>query len=133
MIITQYIPKHKLGKLETSHCVEKTLPHLLSRTGDSSSRLRLLASTFIQVGVSLQIWELTGGKHLIKVGCETRLGCCEVLEQNHITESYHRIAGVGRTLWRSSSPTPYQIRVTWSSLWVPAAAAGVTLVFFIAK
>ncbi|NXS00793.1 CE104 protein, partial [Oxylabes madagascariensis] len=48
MIITQYIPKHKLGKLETSHCVEKTLPHLLSRTGDSSSRLRLVASTFIQ-------------------------------------------------------------------------------------
>ncbi|NWX32162.1 CE104 protein, partial [Notiomystis cincta] len=48
MIITQYIPKHKLGKLETSYCVEKTLPHLLSRTGDSSSRLRLLASAFIQ-------------------------------------------------------------------------------------
>ncbi|NXH44838.1 CE104 protein, partial [Dicaeum eximium] len=48
MIITQYIPKHKLGKLETSHCVETTLPHLLSRTGDSSSRLRLLASAFIQ-------------------------------------------------------------------------------------
>ncbi|NXN21401.1 CE104 protein, partial [Nycticryphes semicollaris] len=47
MIITQYIPKHKLGKLETSHCVEKTLPDLLSRTGDSSSRLRLLASNFI--------------------------------------------------------------------------------------
>ncbi|NXS96286.1 CE104 protein, partial [Jacana jacana] len=47
MIITQYIPKHKLGKLETSHCVEKTLPDLLSRTGDSSSRLRLLASDFI--------------------------------------------------------------------------------------
>ncbi|XP_039583532.1 centrosomal protein of 104 kDa [Passer montanus] len=48
MIVTQYIPKHKLGKLETSHCVEATLPHLLSRTGDSSSRLRLLASTLIQ-------------------------------------------------------------------------------------
>ncbi|NWI55999.1 CE104 protein, partial [Calyptomena viridis] len=48
MIITQFIPKHKLGKLETSHCVEKTLPNLLSRTGDSSSRLRLLASAFIQ-------------------------------------------------------------------------------------
>ncbi|NXX28583.1 CE104 protein, partial [Nicator chloris] len=48
MIITQYIPKHQLGKLETSHCVEKALPHLLSRTGDSSSRLRVLASTFIQ-------------------------------------------------------------------------------------
>ncbi|NXB46250.1 CE104 protein, partial [Leucopsar rothschildi] len=48
MVITQYIPKHKLGKLETSHCVEKTLPDLLSKTGDSSSRVRLLASTFIQ-------------------------------------------------------------------------------------
>ncbi|XP_015738013.1 centrosomal protein of 104 kDa [Coturnix japonica] len=48
MIITQYVPKHKLGKLETSHCVEKTLPGLLSRTGDSSSRLRLVAATFIQ-------------------------------------------------------------------------------------
>ncbi|NXT39268.1 CE104 protein, partial [Pelecanoides urinatrix] len=48
MIVTQYIPKHKLGKLETSHCVEKTLPNLLSRTGDSSSRLRLVASNFIQ-------------------------------------------------------------------------------------
>ncbi|XP_012425851.5 centrosomal protein of 104 kDa [Taeniopygia guttata] len=48
MIIIQYIPKHKLGKQETSHCLETTLPHLLSRTGDSSSRLRLLASTFIQ-------------------------------------------------------------------------------------
>ncbi|NWH68872.1 CE104 protein, partial [Geococcyx californianus] len=48
MIITQYIPKHKLGKLETAHCVEKTLPNLLSRTGDSSSRLRLVAANFIQ-------------------------------------------------------------------------------------
>lgn len=55
MIVTQYIPKHKLGKQETSHCVEKTLPSLLSRTGDSSSRLRLVASNFIQVGVFLQI------------------------------------------------------------------------------
>ncbi|NWS69554.1 CE104 protein, partial [Crotophaga sulcirostris] len=48
MIITQYIPKHKLGKIETAHCVEKTLPNLLSRTGDSSSRLRLVAANFIQ-------------------------------------------------------------------------------------
>ncbi|XP_042687699.1 centrosomal protein of 104 kDa isoform X4 [Centrocercus urophasianus] len=48
MLITQYVPKHKLGKLETSHCVEKTLPGLLSRTGDSSSRLRIMAATFIQ-------------------------------------------------------------------------------------
>ncbi|NWU93815.1 CE104 protein, partial [Upupa epops] len=48
MIIVQYIPKHRLGKLETAHCVEKTLPNLLARTGDTSSRLRLMASSFIQ-------------------------------------------------------------------------------------
>ncbi|XP_068096590.1 centrosomal protein of 104 kDa isoform X2 [Hyperolius riggenbachi] len=48
MIITLYIPKHKLGKGETSHCVEKTLPDLLSRTGDSATRHRVVASNFIQ-------------------------------------------------------------------------------------
>ncbi|XP_039074051.1 centrosomal protein of 104 kDa isoform X3 [Hyaena hyaena] len=48
MIITQYIPKHKLSKLETAHCVERTLPVLLTRTGDSSARLRVTASNFIQ-------------------------------------------------------------------------------------
>ncbi|XP_053307348.1 centrosomal protein of 104 kDa [Spea bombifrons] len=48
MIITHYIPKHKLGKSETTHCVEKTLPDLLSRTGDSATRYRLIASNFIQ-------------------------------------------------------------------------------------
>lgn len=49
MLLTQYIPKHKLGKLETAHCVERTLPALLARTGDSSSRLRVAACNFIQV------------------------------------------------------------------------------------
>ncbi|XP_034875837.1 centrosomal protein of 104 kDa isoform X2 [Mirounga leonina] len=48
MIITQYIPKHKLGKLETAHCVERTIPVLLTRAGDSSARLRVTASNFIQ-------------------------------------------------------------------------------------
>ncbi|XP_066126721.1 centrosomal protein of 104 kDa [Saccopteryx bilineata] len=48
MIITQYIPKHKLSKLETTHCVERTIPVLLTRTGDSSARLRTMASNFIQ-------------------------------------------------------------------------------------
>ncbi|XP_026966204.1 centrosomal protein of 104 kDa isoform X3 [Sagmatias obliquidens] len=48
MLITQYIPKHKLGKLETTHCVERTIPVLLTRTGDSSARLRVIASNFIQ-------------------------------------------------------------------------------------
>nr|XP_031319755.1 centrosomal protein of 104 kDa isoform X6 [Camelus dromedarius] len=48
MIITQYIPKHKLSKLETAHCVERTVPLLLARTGDTSARLRSTASNFIQ-------------------------------------------------------------------------------------
>ncbi|KAJ7306573.1 hypothetical protein JRQ81_009937 [Phrynocephalus forsythii] len=48
MILTQYIPRHKLGKQETAHCVERTLPNLLSRTGDSSARLRAAATHFIQ-------------------------------------------------------------------------------------
>ncbi|KAM8790479.1 centrosomal protein of 104 kDa isoform 2-T2 [Rhynchonycteris naso] len=48
MIITQYIPKHKLSKLETIHCVERTIPMLLTRTGDSSARLRTMTSNFIQ-------------------------------------------------------------------------------------
>lgn len=49
MIITHYVPKHRLGKLETTHCVERTVPVLLARTGDSSARLRILAANFIQV------------------------------------------------------------------------------------
>uniref|UniRef100_A0A8C9UVR4 Centrosomal protein of 104 kDa n=1 Tax=Spermophilus dauricus TaxID=99837 RepID=A0A8C9UVR4_SPEDA len=48
MMITQYIPKHQLSKLETTHCVERTIPALLARTGDSSTRLRIMASNFIQ-------------------------------------------------------------------------------------
>ncbi|XP_077314401.1 centrosomal protein of 104 kDa isoform X1 [Lithobates pipiens] len=48
MIITHYIPKHKLGRGETLHCVEKTLPDLLSRTGDSANRHRVIATNFIQ-------------------------------------------------------------------------------------
>lgn len=49
MAITQYVPKHKLGKLETTHCVERTVPVLLARTGDSSARVRVAAANFIQV------------------------------------------------------------------------------------
>ncbi|XP_056400330.1 centrosomal protein of 104 kDa [Hyla sarda] len=48
MIVTHYIPKHKLGKGETAHCVEKTLPDLLCRTGDTATRHRVMASNFIQ-------------------------------------------------------------------------------------
>ncbi|XP_074190310.1 centrosomal protein of 104 kDa isoform X2 [Rhinolophus sinicus] len=48
MVITQYIPKHKLSKLDTTYCVERTVPVLLTRTGDCSARLRIVASNFIQ-------------------------------------------------------------------------------------
>ncbi|KAL1783168.1 centrosomal protein of 104 kDa isoform X1 [Sigmodon hispidus] len=48
MIITQYIPEHKLSKLETTHCVERAVPLLLARTGDSSARLCVIALNFIQ-------------------------------------------------------------------------------------
>ncbi|KFR13167.1 Centrosomal protein of 104 kDa [Opisthocomus hoazin] len=83
MIITQYIPKHKLGKLETSHCVEKTLPNLLSRTGDSSSRLRLMASNFIQeMALSSEVKPLQiVPVHLVqplKPNCPTHLAMSQV-------------------------------------------------------
>ncbi|XP_023649234.2 centrosomal protein of 104 kDa isoform X2 [Paramormyrops kingsleyae] len=48
MVLTQFIPKHKLGKVETAHCIEQVWPNLISRTGDSSTRLRLVATDFIQ-------------------------------------------------------------------------------------
>ncbi|XP_051895592.1 centrosomal protein of 104 kDa isoform X2 [Pristis pectinata] len=48
MLITQYAPKHKLGKVEIAHCVEKTLPILLSKTGDATTHLRVAAMNFIQ-------------------------------------------------------------------------------------
>ncbi|XP_078281538.1 centrosomal protein of 104 kDa-like [Rhinoraja longicauda] len=39
MLITQFAPNHKLGKVEIAHCVEKTLPILLSKTGDATTHL----------------------------------------------------------------------------------------------
>lgn len=48
MIITHYIPKHKLGKVETTHCVERVLPLLISKTGETTSGLRVTAINFIQ-------------------------------------------------------------------------------------
>nr|KAF6377522.1 centrosomal protein 104 [Myotis myotis] len=48
MLLTQYIPKHKLSKLEATHCVERTVPVLLARTGDSSARLRAVASVVLE-------------------------------------------------------------------------------------
>uniref|UniRef100_A0A8C9RQB9 Centrosomal protein of 104 kDa n=1 Tax=Scleropages formosus TaxID=113540 RepID=A0A8C9RQB9_SCLFO len=47
-ILTHFVPRHKLGKAEVAHCVEQTLAVLLARTGDSSSRARATATSFIQ-------------------------------------------------------------------------------------
>ncbi|KPP69512.1 centrosomal protein of 104 kDa-like, partial [Scleropages formosus] len=47
-ILTHFVPRHKLGKAEAAHCVEQTLAVLLARTGDSSSRARATATSFIQ-------------------------------------------------------------------------------------
>ncbi|KAG7472798.1 hypothetical protein MATL_G00112710 [Megalops atlanticus] len=48
MMLTQFIPKHKLGKVEIAHCVEQTWPNLIARTGDSATRLRVMTTDFIQ-------------------------------------------------------------------------------------
>uniref|UniRef100_A0A9J7YYC2 Centrosomal protein of 104 kDa n=1 Tax=Cyprinus carpio carpio TaxID=630221 RepID=A0A9J7YYC2_CYPCA len=48
MILSEFIPNHQLGKSEINHCVEQTWNNLLSRTGESTPRLRTLAITFIQ-------------------------------------------------------------------------------------
>ncbi|XP_054031902.1 centrosomal protein of 104 kDa [Dryobates pubescens] len=48
MLLTQYIPRHRLGKAEAAQCVEGALPALLASTGDSSARRRLLAAAFIR-------------------------------------------------------------------------------------
>ncbi|XP_031422735.1 centrosomal protein of 104 kDa [Clupea harengus] len=48
LLLTQFVSQHHLGRAEVSHCVEQTLTQLMGRTGDSSSRLRTMALTFIQ-------------------------------------------------------------------------------------
>ncbi|XP_061115101.1 centrosomal protein of 104 kDa [Conger conger] len=48
MILTQFIPQHKLGRAEVAHCVEQTWPNLMAKTGDPAGRLRVTAAGFIQ-------------------------------------------------------------------------------------
>lgn len=47
MILTEFINKHKLGKQDTITTVEKTLPPLLHKTGDTAARNRDDAKNFI--------------------------------------------------------------------------------------
>ncbi|KAL2103264.1 hypothetical protein ACEWY4_000132 [Coilia grayii] len=48
LLLAQFVCVHHLGRAEVAHCVEQTLPNLLTRTGDSSLRIRTTALTFIQ-------------------------------------------------------------------------------------
>uniref|UniRef100_A0A8C6UAT5 Centrosomal protein of 104 kDa n=1 Tax=Neogobius melanostomus TaxID=47308 RepID=A0A8C6UAT5_9GOBI len=48
LLLSELIPRAGLGRAEVTHCLEQTWPHLLPRTGDSCSRLRLAAVSFIQ-------------------------------------------------------------------------------------
>ncbi|XP_066499761.1 centrosomal protein of 104 kDa [Hoplias malabaricus] len=48
MILSEFVPSHQLGKSEVTYCVEQTWSVLLSRTGESTQRLRTLAISFIQ-------------------------------------------------------------------------------------
>ncbi|XP_006811920.1 centrosomal protein of 104 kDa-like [Saccoglossus kowalevskii] len=47
MILEEWIPKHKIPKQDTTHAVDKTLPELLARTGDTAQRLRETDIKFI--------------------------------------------------------------------------------------
>ncbi|XP_046728141.1 centrosomal protein of 104 kDa isoform X2 [Silurus meridionalis] len=48
MILKEFVSSHQLGRSEISYCVEHTWPSLLSRTGESTERLRTQAVAFIQ-------------------------------------------------------------------------------------
>ncbi|XP_013412883.1 centrosomal protein of 104 kDa isoform X2 [Lingula anatina] len=46
-ILKDFISLHKLGKSETSYAVEKTLPGLIQRSGDTAARIRDEAKAFV--------------------------------------------------------------------------------------
>ncbi|KAK1801111.1 hypothetical protein P4O66_022819, partial [Electrophorus voltai] len=48
MILREFVSSHQLGRSEITYCVEQTWPGLLSRTSESTLRLRMLAISFIQ-------------------------------------------------------------------------------------
>ncbi|XP_052715307.1 centrosomal protein of 104 kDa-like isoform X2 [Crassostrea angulata] len=53
MILTEYIPKHKLTKQDTIYAVEKTMPNLLHKGGDTAQRNREDAKNFVLEEASL--------------------------------------------------------------------------------
>ncbi|KAF5887731.1 centrosomal protein, partial [Clarias magur] len=48
MILKEFVVSHQLGRSELSYCIDHIWPSLLSRTGESTVRLRTLAIAFIQ-------------------------------------------------------------------------------------
>lgn len=54
MLVTQFVPQHRLGRVDLTHCVEGTLPGLMVRTGDTTTRHRNAAMSFIQELALLQ-------------------------------------------------------------------------------
>ncbi|XP_031611092.1 centrosomal protein of 104 kDa isoform X1 [Oreochromis aureus] len=48
LMLSQLIPGVGLGQAEVTHCLEQTLSNLLTRTGDSTTRVRATVSAFIQ-------------------------------------------------------------------------------------
>ncbi|KAK2897889.1 centrosomal protein of 104 kDa isoform X2 [Channa argus] len=48
LLLQQSIPGLGLGRTEVTHCLEQTWPNLLARTGESASRIRTMATAFIQ-------------------------------------------------------------------------------------
>lgn len=47
MVLTEYIPKHKIPKSDAVTCVERTLPNLLHKSGDTAVRNRDDAKNFV--------------------------------------------------------------------------------------
>ncbi|XP_068190623.1 centrosomal protein of 104 kDa isoform X2 [Antennarius striatus] len=47
LLLSQLIPGHGMGRTELTHCLEQTWPILLARTGESTTRLRTLATDFM--------------------------------------------------------------------------------------
>ncbi|XP_067659383.1 centrosomal protein of 104 kDa-like isoform X2 [Haliotis asinina] len=48
MILTEYVPKHKIPRQETISAVERTIPNLLHKSGDTAQRNREDTKKFIQ-------------------------------------------------------------------------------------
>ncbi|XP_063720307.1 centrosomal protein of 104 kDa-like isoform X2 [Symsagittifera roscoffensis] len=88
MILVEYIPKHSIDRADTIYAVEKTLPNLVSRTGETSQRQRVAAKDFINdMALMREVKPLQIVPHYCSLPIEksvpTRLAVsrCEVVEK----------------------------------------------------